>query len=122
MSTGKDSLLIDKRNVEKIKKAKQILIENIDEPPSVEELADRVLLPVNVLKKGFKELYGEPVYKYILNYKLELARHLLLSKKYSVKEISYQMGYSAPTHFIVAFKKKFGITPKKYIQASNNFD
>jgi len=109
----------DERSVEKIKKAKQILIDNINNPPSVEELADRVLLPVNVLKKGFKELYGEPVYKYILNYKLELARHLLLSKKYSVKEISYQMGYSAPTHFIVAFKKKFGITPKKYIQNKN---
>ncbi len=104
--------------VEKIKKAKQLLIENINEPPAIEDLANEVLLPVNVLKKGFKELYGDPIYKYILNYKLELARHLLLSKKYSVKEVSYQMGYSAPTHFVVAFKKKFGITPKKYIQNS----
>ncbi len=110
--------LKNEKIVEKIKKAKQILIENINEPPPIENLADEVLLPINVLKKGFKELYGEPIYKYILNYKLELARHLLLSKKYSVKEISYQMGYSAPTHFVVAFKKKFGITPKKYIQNS----
>jgi len=107
--------LKDERTIEKIKRAKQILIENINEPPAIEELADQVLLPINVLKKGFKEMYGEPIYKYILSYKLELARHLLLSKKYSVKEISYQMGYSAPTHFVVAFKKKFGITPKKYI-------
>ena len=107
--------LNDEKIIEKIKKAKQILIENINEPPSINTLADQVYLPVNVLKKAFKEYYGAPVYKYILNYKLELARHLLLSKKYSVKEISYQMGYSAPTHFIVAFKKKFGITPKKLI-------
>ena len=106
----------DKRSIEKIKKAKQLLVENIIEPPSVEQLADEVLLPINVLKKGFKELYGEPIYKYILNYKLELARKLLLSKQYSVKEISYQMGYSAPTHFIVAFKKRFGVTPKRYIK------
>ena len=106
----------DKRSIEKIKKAKQLLIKDINEPPSVEQLADEVLLPVNVLKKGFKELYGEPVYKYILNYKLELARQLLLSKQYSIKEISYQMGYSAPTHFVVAFKNKFGVTPKRYIK------
>ena len=106
---------IDEKTIEKIKKAKQILIENINEPPSIDQLADKVYLPVNVLKKSFKEYYGTPVYQYILNYKLELARHLLLSKKYSVKEISYQMGYSAPTHFIVAFKKKFGTTPKKLI-------
>ena len=108
--------LKDERILEKIKKAKEILVANINEPPSIEELSNQVLLPVGILKKGFKELYGEPVYKYILNYKLELGRHLLMSKKYSVKEVSYQMGYSAPTHFVVAFKKKFGITPKKYVQ------
>ncbi len=108
--------LKDERIVEKIKKAKEILVAHINEPPSIEELSNQVLLPVSILKKGFKELYGEPIYKYILNYKLELGRHLLMSKKYSVKEVSYQMGYSAPTHFVVAFKKKFGITPKKYMQ------
>ena len=108
--------LKDERIVEKIKKAKEILVANINETPSIEELSNQVMLPINILKKGFKELYGEPVYKYILNYKLELGRHLLMSRKYSVKEVSYQMGYSAPTHFVVAFKKKFGITPKKYVQ------
>jgi len=116
INNQKSEQLKDKRLIEKIKKAKEILIANIDEPPSINELSDQVLLPVNVLKKGFKELYGESVYKYILSYKLELARQLLLSKKFSVKEISYKMGYSAPTHFVVAFKKKFGITPKKYIK------
>ena len=109
-------VLKDERVIEKIKKAKEILVAHIDEPPAVEDLANQVMLPINVLKNGFREIYGEPVYKYILSYKLELGRHLLMSKKYSVKEVSYQMGYSAPTHFIVAFKKKFGITPKKYIK------
>jgi len=111
--------LKDECVIEKIKRAKEILVAHIDEPPSVEDLSNQVMLPVNILKKGFKEMYGEPVYKYILSYKLELGRHLLMSKKFSVKEISYQMGYSAPTHFIVAFKKKFGVTPKKYIQNLN---
>ncbi len=108
--------LKDERVVEKIKRAKEILVEHINEPPSIDDLANQIMLPVNVLKNGFKEIYGEPIYKYILSYKLELGRHLLMSKKYSVKEVSYQIGYSAPTHFVVAFKKKFGITPKKYIQ------
>ncbi len=115
-ATDKCPNLKDARNVEKIKRAKEILVANINEPPPVDKLAEQVGLPINILKNGFREIYGEPVYKYILNYKLELGRHLLMSKKYSVKEISYQMGYSAPTHFVVAFKKKFGITPKKYIK------
>ncbi len=102
--------------IEKIKKAKKIMIANIDNPPGVEELAKIVQLPINVFKKSFKAYYGEPVYKYLLNYKLDLAKQLLLSKQYSVKEIAFRLGYSAPTHFVVAFKNKFGITPKKYIQ------
>ncbi len=108
--------LRDHRNIAKIKKARQLIIENINEPPTIDDLANQVMLSANILKKGFKEIYGDPIYKYLLNYKLELARQLLLSGKYSVKEVSYEMGYSTPTHFIVAFKKKFGITPKKYMQ------
>ena len=108
--------LRDQRNIAKIKKARQLLIENIIEPPTLDGLANDINLSVNILKKGFKKIYGDPVFKYLLNYKLELARQLLLSGKYSVKEVAYEMGYSTPTHFIVAFKKKFGITPKKYTQ------
>lgn len=115
-NTDNPSVSFDKNVLEKIKKAKQLLIENIDNPPSVNKLASELILPVNVLKKAFKEVHGKPIYQYILHYKLDMASYLLLSKKYSVKEISYQMGYSAPTHFIVAFKNKFGVTPKKYLQ------
>ncbi len=115
-NTKSFSELKDERIIEKIKKAKQIMIDNINESPTVEELAETVGLPINLFKKSFKAYYGAPVYKYLLNYKLDLARQLLLSGQYSVKEIAYQMGYSAPTHFVVAFKNKFGITPKKYIK------
>ncbi len=111
--------LEDEKVVEKIKKAKQIMIDQINEPPTVEELSAMVDLPINLFKKSFKAFYGAPVYKYLLNYKLDLARQLLLSGQYSVKEIAYQMGYSAPTHFVVAFKNKFGVTPKKYIKNSS---
>ncbi len=102
--------------IEKIKKAKKIMIAQIDEPPLVEELAHQVNLPINVFKKTFKAYYGMPVYKYLLNYKLDLSKQLLLSGDYSVKEVAFQLGYSAPTHFIVAFKNKFGITPRKFMK------
>jgi AraC-like DNA-binding protein len=46
---------------------------------------------------------------------MEFARKLLLSNKYSVGEIGLRVGYSTPSHFIAAFKKKYGTTPKKYL-------
>ena len=104
-------------NVEKIKKAKQIIIENISEPPTLQELADTIGLTLSKLKEGFKHIYGESVFNFLLDYKLEYARKMLLSKKHNVSEISLLIGYSTPSHFISAFKKKYGTTPKQYIMS-----
>ena len=33
--------------------------------------------------------------------------------------VAYQIGHTNPSHFIAAFKKKFGVTPKKYLMAKS---
>lgn len=109
--------LEDEANVEKIQKAKQILIDNMAEPPTLNELSDRINLPLQHLKDGFKQIYGETVFAYLLNYKMEYARKLLATKKYNISEVSFEIGYSTPSHFIAAFKKKFGATPKRYMSS-----
>jgi len=109
--------LEDEANVEKIQKAKRILIERMVEPPTLNELANSSNLSLQNLKEGFKQIYGETVFTYLVNYKMEYARKLLASKKYNVTETSFEVGYSTPSHFIAAFKKKYGTTPKKYIQS-----
>ena len=109
--------LEDEANVEKIQKAKQILIDHMTEPPSLKELSDQIQLPLSHLKDGFKHIYGETVYAYLLNYKLEHARRLLATKKYNIAEVSFEVGYSTPSHFIAAFKKKYGATPKRYMSS-----
>jgi len=107
--------LEDEENVEKIIISKNFLIENMASPPSLNELADHAKLPLQHLKDGFKQIYGETVFAFLFNYKMEFARKLLATKKYNVTEVSFEIGYSTPSHFIAAFKKKYGATPKKYI-------
>ncbi len=109
--------LEDEVNVEKIQKAKSILIERMTEPPSLNELSDMINLSLAHLKEGFKHIYGETVYAYLLNYKMEFARRLLATKKYNIAEVSFEVGYSTPSHFIAAFKKKYGVTPKRYMSS-----
>lgn len=109
--------LEDDENVEKIRKAKNILIENMSNPPGLSNLSYQVNLSVQQLKDGFKQIYGNTAYSYLLNYKLEYARKLLLSGKYNVAETSFEVGYSTPSHFIAAFKKKYGATPKRYFKS-----
>ncbi|WP_445456245.1 helix-turn-helix transcriptional regulator [Flavobacterium sp. HNIBRBA15423] len=111
--------LIDEENVLKIKKAKEIVIENMAEPPGLQELADKVGLTLKKLKVGFKQIYGDSVYSFLFDYKMEYARKMLDSGSYNVNEVGLKVGYSTSSHFIAAFKKKFGTTPKKYLMNLN---
>nr|WP_315151705.1 helix-turn-helix transcriptional regulator [uncultured Flavobacterium sp.] len=111
--------LIDEDNVLKIKKAKEIIITNMAEPPGLQELADEIGLTLKKLKMGFKQIYGDTVYGFLFDYKMDFARKLLDSGSYNVNEVGLKIGYSTGSHFIAAFKKKFGTTPKKYLMSIN---
>ncbi|WP_115461354.1 AraC family transcriptional regulator [Winogradskyella aurantiaca] len=112
--------LVDEENVAKLKKAKDIIIARMAEPPSLQELSDSIGLSLKKLKEGFKQIYGDTVYGFLLDYKMEVARKLLDSGEYNVNEVGFKVGYSTASHFIAAFKKKYGTTPKKYIMASTS--
>ncbi|MBQ4913537.1 helix-turn-helix transcriptional regulator [Maribacter sp. MMG018] len=109
--------LVDEDNVKRIRKAKEIIIANMAEPPSLAELAKEIGLSLKRLKEGFKQIYGDSVYSFLFDYKMEYARRLLESGQYNVNEIGLKIGYSTSSHFIAAFKKKYGTTPKKYVMA-----
>ena len=107
--------LKNEKNVKKIQKAKKIITEKVDDPPTLQELASMINLPLNKLKEGFKQIYGNTVFGFLLNYKMELAKNMIESKNHNVAEISHILGYSTSSHFIAAFKNKYGTTPKKYM-------
>ncbi len=111
--------LVDEVNVAKLKQAKAIIIANMTEPPTLQKLSKTVGLSLKKLKEGFKQIYGDTVYGFLFDYKMEVARKLLESGNYNVNEVGLKVGYSTASHFITAFKKQFGTTPKKYLIASS---
>lgn len=96
---------------EKLQLAKQILISEIDNPPSLADLARRIYLNEFKLKNGFKHLFGTTVYGYLRDFRLEKARRLLEQGDMNVAEISVSIGYNNPSHFAATFKNKYGINP-----------
>lgn len=109
--------LSDEENILKIRRAKDIVISRMAEPPSLQELANEIGLSLKKLKEGFKQIYGDSVYSFLFDYKMEYARKLLDSGEYNVNEVGLKVGYSTASHFIASFRKKFGTTPKKYIMS-----
>ncbi|WP_291911632.1 AraC family transcriptional regulator [Chitinophaga sp. CB10] len=96
---------------EKIEKARAILLEQLDSPVTIRDLARRVAMNECYLKKGFKAMYGTTIYDYFQKERMEKAKGLLYEKGMSVSEVAMLMGYSCISHFSTAFKKHTGLKP-----------
>jgi len=101
-------------DIDRIYEAKTLLIQQLDQPPSVEALARKVGLNRRKLNDGFREVLGTTPFSYLRNYRLEQARQLLATSELSVEEIALKVGYLSRGNFATAFRKKFGMNPKPY--------
>lgn len=93
--------------------AREYLLENYQQPPSLTELSKIAGTNEFKLKKGFKEVYNNTVFGYLNDFKMELAKEMLASKTKNITEVAQDLGYSSVHHFSNAFKKKFGLSPSK---------
>lgn len=98
---------------DKLYKAKDILIKNLDNPPSLNELSKKIGLNSYSLKKSFKELFGVPVFKYLQNERLTTAHNLIKNEEATVQEAAWHVGYDSLSSFSNAFEKKFGYRPSQ---------
>ncbi|MGB1037712.1 MAG: helix-turn-helix transcriptional regulator [Bacteroidia bacterium] len=106
--------LNQKENVTKVRDAKEFLISDLQNSPTIKELAKKVALNEYNLKTGFKEIYGKTIHSYLKDFKMTRAHDLITKREFQIAEIADQLGYSNVSHFIDAFKKKYGVTPKKF--------
>ena len=97
----------------KLYQAKNILIENLEIPPSLSELSKQIGLNSFKLKKNFKELFGVPVFKYLQNERLTKANALLRNGDVTIQEAAWQVGYDSLSSFSNAFSKKYGYRPSQ---------
>ena len=110
------SLFIDKPKTYKEKSPEIIkTIETINgkikENISVSDLAASLGYNVNYFSRLFKSHIGVSPQKYIIDKRLELAKHLLLTTNMSVGEIAAESGYNDAMYFSRLFSKETGISP-----------
>lgn len=113
-----DKLLVNKPayaktdyDKERLLFARDYMLQHIEFPPALPQLARAVGINEYKLKRGFKEMFGTTVFGYLSEARLELARTNLAENQKSVTEIAFDLGYSSVQHFSNAFKKKFGVSP-----------
>lgn len=107
-----NAISLRKDDLEKLEFVRKHLIDNVDTPPTLRELAKLSGLNEYKLKRGFKETYNSTVFGYLADYRLTTAKKSLETNAQSIGEVAYNLGYSSPQHFSKAFKEKFGLPPK----------
>lgn len=113
MNSEQSTSLIIKTEKDQIIYARDYLLEHADNPPSLSELSKIVGMNEYKLKKSFKETFHTTVFGYLTDHRMEQARKTLLENHSTISELAYDLGYSSPQHFSSAFKKKFGVPPKR---------
>ena len=64
--------------------------------------------------KVFRDAYGVSPKQYLTQLRMERARELILSNRYTVSQIAQMTGYGEIYHFSKAFKQENGVTPTEY--------
>ncbi|MBV4356830.1 helix-turn-helix transcriptional regulator [Pinibacter aurantiacus] len=86
-----------------------------EETPTIDDLAKMAAMSATKLKRSFKSIFGLPVYEYYQKHRMHVAKDILLTGSYTVKQVGQRVGYQNISHFAAAFKKIHGVLPSQML-------
>jgi AraC-like DNA-binding protein len=105
--------LISASEIDRMQYAKELIKKNLATPLSLHELSKQLNTNECSLKKYFKATFGQTVFGYVQELKMNEAKSLICDYKMPVYQVADRVGYKNPQHFTAAFKKHFGYVPSK---------
>lgn len=98
-----------------------IVHEKYPDKLNLTQVAKMVHVNPSYLSRKFSEEVGLPFSDYLNDYRLEMAKNLLLTyKDFSVSEIAMRTGFNSLHYFSTLFRKKVNMTPKQYREMGRN--
>jgi two-component system response regulator YesN len=88
--------------------------ENFGRAMSLETTATALNISPNRLSRLFSEETGQGFSDYLIDYRIERAKEMLLQPGASIKQVSLSCGYPDPNYFSRLFKKVTGLTPTSF--------
>ncbi|RZS74472.1 hybrid sensor histidine kinase/response regulator transcription factor [Pseudobacter ginsenosidimutans] len=102
-------------DTEFVQKALALVEKNMSNPDfSVEELSRELLLGRPTLYKKLFSLTGQTPIEFIRSIRLQRAKQMLETEKWTIAEIAYEVGFNDPKYFTKVFREQFQVTPSAY--------
>jgi len=105
---------VHKDDVEKLFLIRTAILSDLAIQPSLPELAKMAGFGETKMKDIFKQVFGDTIYNYYQQARMDEAAFLLKHGGLSVSETGYQLGFANLSHFGRLFEKYHGVKPKKY--------
>jgi AraC-like DNA-binding protein len=106
------NLRISTIELKRVKDVESELLKDFSQPPpAIAQLARIAAMSPSKLKVLFKEVFGHPVNQYYQRHRMNKAKAMLLSRKYSVRETAGALGFASVSSFNKAFYKTFEQLP-----------
>lgn len=86
--------------------------------PTVKWCASELCLSANYFGDLIKKKTGKTAQERIQLKLIGIAKEMVLNPKYSIAQVSYELGFQYPAHFTRLFKKVAGVSPSEYRQAN----
>ena len=88
----------------------------MDSQFDITEFADAMSMSKSLLAKRIKEETGQSTSQFIRNYRLSIARELILENyaNRNIMEIAYKVGFNDPKYFTRCFTQLYGTAPSTY--------
>jgi AraC-like DNA-binding protein len=105
---------LNTHDIQNIYKVKVQLLEHLEMPPLIKELAVCANMSPTKLKRLFRQIFGNSIFSYYQEFRMKEAARLLKEKNLSVSDVGFQMGFTNLSHFSRVFKQHIGMKPKQY--------
>ncbi|MCB0569239.1 MAG: response regulator [Phaeodactylibacter sp.] len=113
-------ITVNSLDEEFLQKAISLVEKHIDDSEfSVEDMARALFMSRMQVYRKLKAITGQSPNHFIRTIRLKRAAQLLLANRYTVSEITYQVGFQDLKYFRERFKKEFGISPSEYAAQHN---
>jgi len=110
----KHLVALDIHDIQNIYKVKEQMLEHLEIPPVIKELSVSANMSPSKLKRLFKQIFGNSIFSYYQEFRLNEAARLLKEEKLSVSDAGFRLGFTNLSHFSRVFNEHIGMKPKQY--------
>ena len=110
----KQLVSLNNQDIQTLYKVKEQMLEHLETPPVIKELAIFANMSPTKLKRLFRQIFGNSIFNYYQAFRMKEAAFLLKEQKLSVSDVGNQLGFTNLSHFSKVFKDHMGMKPKQY--------